>query len=416
MLQQLNKSESFSRLLEATDTQESDKELYRLFCYGFRSGGFVDVAKSRIESILTQNLDTEVRNHLEQAIGGSGQGLTAMLELRAIPGFSNESIEGTFQTYTESVDHVLKNLEDAKEKYQGKENPIVPIYAGFRQAMERVTNGNGLWVMNYEDPLLKDHGVIYIKDQDLYISQIVFTNLGLHVARVGPEKSFLHAHVGGRKDNAQVADSSVKGLSELHVAMFGGQGKIRHYLGEVVEPGQEKADVNAFDAREEDVIEIEPGRAHGGLNLSETEYAAIVFAAGGAGPWRGNYDDRQPLKVGSENMVYGVGHVNGALLSYAYMSDKPICHVILPYQFTGVNGYGVGLDLIHVGIDGISLNEGFDNAIAVWRGSGRVEISGTNIRHDLKSGDFFQVPAGIPYSVIGNKGKIACLKFAMHQG
>jgi len=414
ILQNIKISESFSRLLVSSDLiTEHDKKLARLFCYGFRAGGFVDVAKNRINELLKEDLDEKVKFHLNQAIGDSKHGISGMLNLRAKPVFCSEGIEIIFHSYVRSVDCVLHNLNIAKE-ISGNEK-VEQLYRGICQAVEKVTNDNGLWVMNYKDELLEEHGKIYLKDQDLFISQIVFTNIGLHIAYIGPERSFLHAHVGERYDNRRQAGGSGHGMSELHVAIFNRPDvKFTHYLGSPVSEGQKTAHVGAVDVICDDVIAIPDGYAHGGRNHSRSDYAILVFAAGHKkhGPWRADYNDRQSLEVGNIDNKNEIRDLNGAPL---IISPEPVRTVVHPLQSAGKEGYGIGLDIYNVGACGESMQDQYDSAIVVWNGSGKITatVGKTTIAHDLKKGDFLQTLSGIDYRFNSHGGSLTFLRFSL---
>jgi len=392
----LKKSKLFSELYTSTPDIRNPNQInqYKLFCYGFRSGGFVDATKNATElAIQSVSLDGTLRELLRVA-----SCLDGMLALRreSLPSdYTPDTVVEIFKNYVSLVERVLQNLESAKQKAEEKEkHEIQTIYQNFKAAMERVTNSNGLCVLNPKDEFLSQHGAIDLPDQGLKIVQMIFTNdLGLHFATVSPDSSFYHSHGD---------------LSELHFVKE--ECPYEHFVSG-----------KRFQITEADVVAMAPEVPHGGRNISDTEDVTLYFIAGDFtyGPWRLDFNDRTNHPMDDLKQARDIGELNGALLESTInkMLRDSVDHkfIISPSQCAGRTGYGIGLELISVESIEAPIKGDCDHIIKVWDGKGSIDVNGIETR--LGRQDCFSIPAGISYIInpYWYDEKMVLLRFGLYQ-
>jgi hypothetical protein len=238
--------------------------LYRLFCYGFRCGGFVDVIDQKLTEALMLSKNTFGEGVIQYLYRASNK-LKQILCLReeAIP--DDVFVIRRFLHYDTLIKSALEDLESASN------NEIIKtMYETLRTSVEMVTNSNGLYILDWHDQFLLDNGAIDLRDQGIRILQGLFTNsFSYNYAIVSPGSTFYHEH---------------SKLWEFHFI----DDYDERCLYEHMREGK------SFRIIDTDIISMRAGIAHGGYNPPNSIPVVLGFVSGDSryGPWRLDFNDR----------------------------------------------------------------------------------------------------------------------------
>jgi len=156
----MRQSEEYRELVEA-DSDYHDPSLdnsYRLFCYGFRSGGFADATRTAIQELIESAATPDARDYLSGAVVC----LDEMLDIRAksVPSDdADAALSRRFDGYRRNINDIVEKLSAAQEA-ERKNEGIAKASRIFVTAMERITNSTGLCIINFDDEALLDHGAM----------------------------------------------------------------------------------------------------------------------------------------------------------------------------------------------------------------------------------------------------------------
>ncbi|MFW6121122.1 MAG: cupin domain-containing protein [Petrotogales bacterium] len=392
----IKKSETFSNLCEAIpDSNGMDiANRYKLFCSGFSSGGFIDKIRQDVTSIINSTDSIEAKRFLFLAINNFNE----MIELRTEglhSHYSPRMVKGIFFTYVNLTKRALKNLDSAIQSQpvcSSTKKEIVSAYQRFKAAIERVTTGTGLSIINPNDNFVLESGAINLPDQGIKIVQMLFTaNLGLHFAIISPGSSFYHSH---------------SQMSEIHFVN-------KDY------PYQHFVNGKKYTVSEADAVAMPPGVPHGGRNISDSDNVLLYFIAGSflRGPWRSDFNDRKNHQTKKMELAEDIQDLNGVNLEknteHKTLNKSTNDNIIIsPSQCAGTNGYGIKMEVKSFNDEDNVLEAEKNQIFLVWGGRGYININDN--AYALKEEDSFSIPSGITYE-IGSNRSLKLLKFKMTQ-
>jgi len=361
----LELSDLFNSLLEPTINFQEDEwiDLYRLFCYGFRCGGFVDIVKQAIEEIIIKN-----KFNLNKDLLKVNNNLQEILGLRTEPIPKDKFVIRRFFHYLKLFNETIDCLGNISENEK-----IKPIYETLKFSIELVTNSKGLYILDWNNQFFLKNGAIDLPDQHIKILQGLFTDFfSLNYALVSPGSKFYHGH-------------SI--LWEYHfIDDFNDKCYYEHFRA-----GKK------FQIQDIDIISMSPGIPHGGYNPPNSIPVMLGFVAGNTryGPWRFDFNDRSIPVSGELSKAKDIKELNGVLLTnyiekLKYQnSDTRKIEVIFPHKECEVN-----LELIKVRKTPYKLHSNKDCIIKVIEGDGKISI-GNKIKVKLHPHYSFTLPSRI---------------------
>ena len=341
-------------------------DLCRCYCYGFRSGGYVD---STIQSI--SNLILTKKNYSENTIYYLNNALNSLAEIvglrsECIP--RNKYVFRRLAHYYDLFKNVLLNLsQNLRSKL------IKKIYLTFKKITELVTGSNGLYIMNWEDSFLLENDGIYLKDQGINIFQGLFSDdFSFNYALIDPGSEFYHLH---------------HDLCEYHFI----DGYENGWLYEHYQNGK------SFKIQGNDIIAMQPNVLHGGINPPNSKPVMLGFVAGSSksGPWRFDFNDRDSPPPKGMKKVKTISLLNGIQLDdhIDNINKKSNGTVLKELQFPNQQ-CGLGLNLIGIKKSNYTFNSDQDSILKVLKGSGKISLS-QKITSDIHPNYSFVIPAGI---------------------
>ena len=342
---------------------------YRLYCHAFRSGGYMDVINQKIDNLKKEIPEVKDNIFLSQAEFLIKQILALREEI--IP--DSKSVMRRFLHYDRLYNGLITNLEKAREI----DKEFKKIYDAVLKVTERVTNNQGAYILNWEDPFLMNNGIIDLLDQGIKIIQGLFTdNFSLNYAIISPGGSFYHDH---------------KYLWEYHfIDEYSEKCLYEHY----------RAD-KKYAIDDNDIISMAPTIAHGGNNPENSISFKLGFVAGNTvyGPWRFDFNDRgspskdKLEKVGKIESVNGV-HLDALINEVISISEgNHVKQVNFPS-----NECEAPLKIIKVKDKLMMQPLKNDIIIKVLNGSGTLRIF-ENLQQTLRMNDSFIVPREIQCSL-----------------
>jgi mannose-6-phosphate isomerase-like protein (cupin superfamily) len=375
-------SKEYSELLDPQLDSPNLKllRLFRLFCYGFRCGGFVDITKESLINIVELKKSQFTQEFLN-VINTIIKYLDQILALRseAIP--KDMYIIRRFFHYQNLFNNILERFEILL-----KEESFKLIYEKFKISLERVTNCNGLFILDWGDSLITKINTIDLPDQKIKILQGLFTDdFSFNFAIISPGSKFYHDHTE---------------LWEYHfIDSYNDRCLYQH-----IRAGK------AFQIKNIDIISMQSGIAHGGYNPQDSIQTVLGFVAGSKryGPWRFDFNDRGAPPPDFE-LVNDIKELNGVMLNefieqLQFVNDSKSLLVEFPR-----NECEVRLELVKVGESGYKRNSKKDEVYKVISGTGEIIIEGS-ISNQLKPQYSFVIPCNINYNISSNN--MVLMKFS----
>ena len=359
--------------LKKAPYHESKIPLYRLFCDGFRSGGYMDVIYQKLLDFQEKYQELEKNKSLYVTKRIIEKILT--LRVEALP--TNYHISRRFFHYARLFDDLLYNLKETSKI----DREIALLYDIFIQNMEKITQYDGLYLLNWEDPFLLEHGTIDLPDQGIKIIQGFFaSNFSMNYALVSPGCIFYHNH---------------EYLWEYHF--------IDEYLEECSYEHFRAG--KKFRIQDRDIISMAPKIAHGGFNPENSVPFKLGFVAGSIihGPWRFDFNDRGAPSRQNLISTRRLEDLNGVHL------DPIINELVLCSKENQIKSIKFLVSECEANLKVIKVSDFFnfqpfngDRIIKVLKGEGLLKIN-DSIEQTIKQQDSFLIPQGIQCSIDSNE-------------
>jgi quercetin dioxygenase-like cupin family protein len=367
-------SKSYSSVIDAAydfvdyrkiDRVEKWLRKARLYHTAFRSLDIYIPAKKRAEE-LAASLSNMQRRSLMKVI----RGLNILNDARYHPCYRDHRIFPLLRQYHEAISLVVEDLESLKEV----NNESRLLYEDFLEDIEKVTMGNGLYVVNWETPP-KLHGIFY-PTVNLLIGRLVAEeNLGIYTVKV--------------KAGGVVPHHSHQNLEEIHFL----QKPIRgiHQLG-----GE------ASHASQPDMVYVPKGGVHAFRN-SEKEDVTFLFICGceKTGPWDFVQDilptDTMEFPSVIEGNINEMGIELGSLMDTLSTEniDEPVkVNKLSPETMRLTHSVVVVNERYH--------NENLNHGILFYVAYGKGYVKGEDEQVSLEKGSVFTLPKGIDCSIEGD--------------
>jgi len=348
--------ESLSKLIPAA----------RLYDYGFRSiVGSLQSVQQDIWSLYQTSQD-ERRWYLKQVLGRLNE-LDTLMQLEVPNDY--RAITVHFALHQEALVSIKTNLEKARSI---SEEGLEGVYGNFMQAMQSVTEGNGVYVTNWKEP--KQWNVLLVRDVGLRVVKLIYANRhSINLAMI-PDRCGTHLH---------------QDTSEVHFSL---------------EPTDGDQVLGGFRIHVEEphAIPIKPGEWHAYVENRTSRPHQLLFLTGSKDllGW-GIINDRTVTdlsklslrKLGSEDLEKVAGALlNKAIADAEYIgSQSTFSRELISAASTG------GVTLSVVGIPDSWSNKSQDIIHVVARGTGKLVVLDNSV--DLREGDVFAVPFDISYEL-----------------
>ncbi|MCS7136284.1 MAG: AraC family ligand binding domain-containing protein [Nitrososphaerota archaeon] len=334
-----------------TRTLESVKnqiQYARLYVSAFRS---LDVYAPIMGSIQRVAETGELGGY-EQDVKVALKGLSLLYSARYHRVYQDHRIFPTLYQYVQALELIEDGLYSAKDSHTLLKN----IYENFVNAAERITLGNGIYVVNWKE--VPDYHFTLYKKVGLRIARLIASEfIGLYVVKVR-DKAPLHYH---------------RFLDE------------HHFLPEYVE-GLHYLDGKVCKTTQTDILYIRKEQVHGFKNKGAGE-AAFVFVCGSkeTGPWDFVQDielvNEEIPDVGFDN-IDDIGGRDLYKVLEKVRSLKQTFHERLSPEYMHLFQEVVGIRVEYV-----PHNKDRELICFVAEGDGTVEVEGRS--HNVRSGDTF---------------------------
>ncbi|MHA1688634.1 MAG: hypothetical protein ACTSUN_04755 [Promethearchaeota archaeon] len=354
-------SSIYQELLERSFS-ETNIPLYRLFCYGFRAGGYLDIINQKIKGMRKDRAELRELDALSRA----EIAIEKILALRGEPIPNNKYVIRRFLHYDFLFKETLKNLKEAGKK----DKEIKKFHDLFFEIFEKIKNSEGHFLINWADPFVLKHGSIDLPDQGLKIIQGLFSdNFSLNHALISPGSSFYHDHAI---------------LWEFHFI----DNYSKELLYEHFRAGKK------FKITGNDIISMGPAIPHGGHNPENSIPFLLGFVSGSLkrGPWRFDFNDRGVPSSDNLMPAEKIDELNGVQLdpilkelSFNSRSNQ-VSHIVFPSQECDII---VKLMKIRGNFTVQPIRE--DSIVKILQGTGYMHYENT-IEQKITSMDSFIIP------------------------
>ncbi len=360
------------RQLRNSAYMQSKIYLYRLFCYGFRTGGYLDVVLQKL-----QILQEEVKESSEFTfLSNISDIIKRILALReeVIP--TDNYIIRRFRHYVRLFENALSIFDE----FSLKDRRIKELDEIFSKLAEIVMNSKGLYILNWDNPFLLENGIIDLPDQGIQIIQGLFANdFSLNYAIVNPGGSFYHDH-----------DS----LWEYHfIDQYSEECLYEHYRA-----GKK------YKIRDNDIIFMAPNIPHGGINPDNSISFRLGFVSGSSeyGPWRFDFNDRGAPPISNLESVEKIAALNGVHLDAIIkeVASSTGSNFIKDIRFPEKESE-IEIKIIKIHDNYIMNPSQRDKIIKVLSGKGVVNID-KDIEQEISENDSFIIPSSIQVSITSN--------------
>jgi mannose-6-phosphate isomerase-like protein (cupin superfamily) len=376
---EMTQSSTYNKVLSACERFGKDRRIEpvrkivsqaRLFDYGFRSlVGPLEVTREKI-------LEAYKRSHASgwyfKQILGQLDIVDALRQVEVPGDFRAATVH--FATYHKALYSIKENLEKACEISKHEVEPILNIFV---QALNAVTESNGLYLVNWREP--KEWTVLYVPDVGLKVVKLIYANRHSMNLAIIPKKVGVHKH---------------KNTSEIHFSLEATDGDqiLGCYRLHVIRPH---------------AIPIKPGEWHAYVENRTSRPHQLLFLTGSSEilGW-GIVNDRtliEPSRLALRSLGQEwIEKIGGVLLekeiqnaNYLGSKDNFFKELI-----SGASSEGVNLNI--VAVPETWTNRSQDVIQLVVRGKG--ELTALSNRVEVREGDAFAIPFGITYR-LNNRGK-----------
>ncbi len=320
----------------------------RLYVSAFRS---LDVYRPIMCSIQKMMEAGELRG-CEQDVKVVLRGLTLLHSARYHQVYQDHRIFPMLHQYVQALKLVEDGLASAKDYCAVLKN----IYENFVNAVEQITLGNGIYVVNWKN-VPEYHFTLYQK-------------VGLRIARLIASK-FIGLYV-----------VKVRGEAPLHYHHFLDE---HHFLPEYIE-GLHYLDGKVCKTTQTDILYIKRGQVHGFKNKGAGE-ASFVFICGSkeTGPWDFVQDielvDEKFPDAGFDN----IDDIGGRDLYKVLEKVRSFEQTF--YERLSPNYMRLFQDVVKVCVEYVPPNQDRELICFVVEGNGAVEVEGMS--HNIRPGDAF---------------------------
>ncbi|MEM2909763.1 MAG: AraC family ligand binding domain-containing protein [Nitrososphaerota archaeon] len=338
-----------SRTLEPVKNQI---QYVRLYASAFRS---LDVYRPIMGSIQ-EMMERDGLKGCERDVKTVLKGLALLYTARYHQLYHDHRIFPTFYQYVQAINLVEEGLASAKSSCATLKN----VYEGFMDAVEQITLGNGIYVINWKN-VPKYHFTLY-KKVGLQIARLIASELiGLYVVKVKDEAPLHYHHF---LDEHHFLPERVDGL---------------HYL-----------DGKVSGTTQTDILYIKKGQVHGFKNKEGRE-VAFLFVCGSeeTGPWDFVQDIELVKKEFPDKAFSNIDEIGGRDLHKTLEGVRTLRQNF--YERLSPNYMRLFHDIAKFHGEYMPPNKDKELICFVVEGNGTVEVEGRSC--DIKPGDSFLLPS-----------------------
>jgi len=322
----------------------------RLYVSAFRS---LDVYRPTMGSIQGM-MEYGGLKGCEEGVEAALKGLALLYAARYHPLYRDHRIFPALYQYVQAINLVEEGLASAKGSCATLKN----VYEGFTEAIEKITLGNGIYVINWKN-VPECHFTLY-KKVGLRIARLIASELiGLYVVKV--------------KDSAP-----------LHYHRFLDE---HHFLPERID-GLHYLDGKVSGTTQTDILYIRRGQVHGFKNKEEHE-VAFLFVCGSeeTGPWDFVQDIELVEKEFPEEAFNNIDAIGGRDLYKVLERVRGIGKNF--YERLSPGYMRLFQDVVKVHGEYVPPNQEKELICFVVEGDGTLEVEGR--RRDVGPGDSFLI-------------------------